>query len=753
VSHLSIAVAVSLALSTAAAKAQTASTEEPKTLPKVSVAAPEPEEAIKVQRVSSPKFTQDLLDTPQTIAVVTSEVLKQQGATTLSQALRNTPGVTFLLGENGNTATGDSIFMRGFDTQGSIFVDGIRDLGTVSRDTFNTEQVEIAKGPAGPDYGRSAASGYVNLASKVPTAENFASGSASYGTASNGRVTGDWNHAFEGTDAALRLNVMGQDGEVDGRDFIERSGWAFAPSLAFGLEGDTRSYFYLLHTEQDNIPDGGVTTLGLDGFYNAAFAPGGPNAGMDPAPVDPSNYYGFTTDFEEVKGTMFTARFEHDFSENVTIRNTSRYGKLRQFYVLTGVNALTVTSPDPDLWTVARTRQSKFQENTLLTNQTNITATIAQGSMQHALTGGIEFISEEQYNPTYVGLGTPIPPANVYNPNRNDVLPGYAPVRNGVYTRGETQTFGAYLFDTLTINDSWQAIAGGRIDAYDTNFDSAVLSTATSHPTLPVGTLVPASLQSDDILFSYKVGVVYKPAENGSVYLSHAISQQPPGGANFALSSAANNVNNPNLDPQKGENLELGTKWDLIDGSLALNAAIYQSSNSNELAVDPVDPTLIIQTGKRTVEGIELGIVGNITPNWEISAGVAKMDTEIEQGLNNQAGLQIVWSPEFTFTSWTTYRTPFGLSIGGGARYVDSVLRPVTTNGVPPPVNQTNMRVAPDYWVVDAMLGYEINEKIQLQLNAYNLTDEVYAATLNNSGARYSPGTPRSALLTVNFTF
>ena len=142
-------------------------------MPKVSVAAAEPEDTPKVDRVSSPKFTQDLIDTPQTIAIVSQQVLQQQGATTLSQALRNTPGVTFLLGENGNTATGDSIFMRGFDTQGSIFIDGIRDLGSVTRDTFNTEQVEIAKGPAGPDYGRGAASGYVNLASKVPTAESF----------------------------------------------------------------------------------------------------------------------------------------------------------------------------------------------------------------------------------------------------------------------------------------------------------------------------------------------------------------------------------------------------------------------------------------------------------------------------------------------------------------------------------------------------------------------------------------------------
>jgi catecholate siderophore receptor len=752
VSNLSIAVAVSLALSAAAAKAQTP-TPEPKTLPKVSVEATETVETPKVDRVSSPKFTQDLVDTPQTIAVVSKEVLKQQGATTLSQALRNTPGVTFLLGENGNTATGDSIFMRGFDTQGSIFIDGIRDLGSVTRDTFNTEQVEIAKGPAGPDYGRSAASGYVNLASKVPLAESFSSGSASYGTSSNARLTGDLNYRLEGSDTAMRLNVMGQDGEVDGRDFIERQGWAVAPSLAFGLDGDTRSYFYLLHSEQDNIPDGGVTTLGLDGFYNPAFDTGGANAGVDPEPVDPENFYGFPTDFEEIKGTMFTARFEHDFSENVTLRNTSRYGKLRQFYVLTGVNALTVTDPNPDLWTVARTRHSKFQENTLLTNQTNITANLAQGSMQHAITGGIEFISEEQYNPTYVGLGAPIPAANVYNPNRGDVLPGYAPIRNGVYTRGETQTVGAYVFDTLTFNENWQAIGGFRVDSYDTNFDSAVLSTAITHPTLPVGTLVPASLQADDILFSYKVGVVFKPAENGSIYLSNAISQQPPGGANFALSSAANNLNNPNLDPQKGSNLELGTKWDLRDRTLSLSAAIYSSANENELTPDPVDPTLFIQAGKRTVKGIEVGVVGKLTDNWDITAGVARMDTEVEQGLNNQAGLQIIWSPEFTFTSWTTYRTPIGLSIGGGARYVDSVIRPVSANGVPPPPNATNMRGAPDYWVVDAMLGYEISEKIQLQLNAYNLTDEEYVASLNNSGTRYSPGTPRSALLTVNFSF
>jgi len=752
-----IAVAVSLALATAIQARAQQTAEEPKTMSKISVAATEPEETPKIDRVSSPKVTQDILDMPQTISVVSKEVLQQQGATTLSQALRNTPGVTFLLGENGNTATGDSIFMRGFDTQGSIFIDGIRDLGTVSRDTFNTEQVEIAKGPAGPDYGRSAASGYVNLASKVPVTGTTSSGTASYGTANNGRLTGDFNHQFGGSGTAFRVNVMGQDGDVDGRDFIERKGWAIAPSLAFGLEGETRAYFYLLHTEQDNVPDGGVPTIGLDGFYNAAFdptlTPPGVNSGLDPAPVDSENYYGFPTDFEQVKGTMFTARFEHDFSDSVSLRNTSRYGKLHQFYVLTGVNALTVTNPDPDLWTVARTRQSKFQDNTLLTNQTNITWNVASGSVDHAVTGGIEFIDEEQYNPTYVGLGAPIPAANLYNPDRNDPLPAYAPVRDGRYTRGQTQTAALYLFDTLSFADRWQATAGFRVDDFRTDYDAVVFSTLASHPTLPVNTLVPQNLQVEDTLFSYKVGLVYKPAENGSIYISHAISEQPPGGSNFALSTAANNANNPNLDPQKGINYEIGAKWEFRDGALALTGAVYDSTNENELTQDPVDPTQFVQLGERNVKGVELGIVGKITDNWEISAGAAKMDTEIKRGLQNQAGLQIVWSPEFTFTSWTTYHTPFGLSIGGGYRYVDSVIRPVTTNGVPPPPNQTNMRSAPDYWVVDLMASYTINDNVTLQLNGYNITDEEYVASLNNSGARYSPGPPRSALLTLNFSF
>jgi catecholate siderophore receptor len=747
--RVTVAVSLALAAATASANAQ-APAEEVKTLPKVSVAAPETEETPKVDRVSSPKFTQDLIDTPQTISIVSKEVLQQQGATTLSQALRNTPGVTFLLGENGNTATGDSIFMRGFDTQGSIFIDGIRDLGTVTRDTFNTEQVEIAKGPAGPDYGRGAASGYVNLASKVPTPESFTAGMASYGTASNARLTGDINHRFEGSGTALRLNVMAQDGDVDGRDFIERKGWAVAPAIAFGLESDTRSYFYLLHTEQDNVPDGGVTTLGLDGFYNANFDDTNPTAtapGVVPAPVGRENYYGYASDFEQVTGTMFTARFEHDFNDNVSIRNSTRYGRLEQFYILTGVNVVTIPSPDPATWTVDRRRQSKFQENTLMTNQTNLTIHVATGSVSHAITTGVEFISEEQYSPAYApaSLGT-LELANPYNPGLTDAPPGYAPARNGAFTRGETQTIGAYVFDTLSFAERWEVTGGFRVDSFDTDFESMALT-----GTVPDQVLTPTRLQADDTLFSYKVGVLFKPLPNGSVYQSHANSKQPPGGANFTLTpgGSGNNVNRADLDPTEGENLELGTKWEFRDGALAITGAIFDSTSKNELVQDAIDPTVYVQVGEREVKGVELGIVGRVTDNWDLSAGIAKMDTDVVRGNLNQTGSQINWSPELTFSSWTTYRTPFGLTIGGGARYVDTVARSISNNVLP----TANVPTAPEYWVVDAMLGYQVNDKVSLQLNGYNLLDEDYVAQLNNGGSRFIPGTPLSALLSVNFQF
>lgn len=712
------------------------------------------ENSYKAETVSSPKFTQPLVDTPQTITVIKKEILQEQQATSLVEALRNTPGITLLLGEGGNSNTKDNIFMRGFDTSGSVFVDGVRDLGNFSRDTFNTEQIEISKGAVGADNGRGAPSGYVNLSSKAPFADNAVSGGISVNDAENVRLTADLNRKLS-DNTAFRLNVMKQEGGVAGRDEVEANRWGIAPSIAFGLNTPTRTTLSYLHIEQNNVPDGGISTIGLKGFYNAALA----TAGVGARKVDTENFYGSDDDFEDVTVDMFTVKVEHDIAPGTTLRNTSRWGKARHELMVTapgnpsynatsnpnGIQASNINNPAS--WTVPRSRQTKWQENELLTNQTNLTTEFSTGPLTHTVTTGIEFIHERQLTKTLTGAGT-MAPANLYNPNASDAVTGYGLTPNGARADGETMTIGAYLFDTIKLGEQWQFSGGVRLDRYDTKARNVVLSTATSHPTLPVGTLVPQNAEADDTLVSWKVGALYKPTANGSIYAAYANSKQPPGGSNFTLSSTATNINNPNMDPQEAQTIELGTKWDVLDNRLALTAAVYHTENKNDLTqTDPITGD-ITQWGKKTVRGIELGVVGAITPAWQISAGLAKMKTEVKEGSDAQQGNAINWSPELTFTAWTSYRFPFGLTIGGGARYVDSMLRTSS--------NTTATTVMPeieDYWVYDAMASYAINKNLTIQLNLYNLTDEKYIASINNNGYRYTPGTPRSAMLSANFQF
>ncbi len=713
----------------------------------------------KADKVSSPKQTQPLVDTPQTIVVVKKELFQQQAATSLSETLRNTPGITMLMGENGNTATGDSIFMRGFDTQGSIFVDGIRDLGAISRDTFNTEQVEIAKGPAGVDNGRGAASGYVNMSSKMASRENAGSGNVSVGSGDYTRATLDVNRALSDT-AAIRVNVLKQDAGIAGRNDVENNYQGVAASLGLGLGTDTRIHLNLLNVEQSGIPDGGISTIGLDGYYNAIFATG-VLKGQSPVQVDTENFYGSTSDHNDVHANMFTAIIEHDLADNVTLRNTSRYGRTKQDQVLTGVGAITFVTPtNPDTWTASRSRQGKDVLNKILTNQTNLTATFDAGGVKHEVSGGIEFIYENQLTYT-VGTPTGTPAqagANLYNPSTGDLFNPV--VRTGNKNEGETTTSAFYVLDTISFNEQWEFSVGARAENYHTRYDTLTRQTAVTAPavqTIPVGTLIATSLEADDQLVGWKIGGVYKPAVNGSIYVSYATSQLPPGGTNFSLSSTAANANNPNVDPQKGTNQEIGTKWNVFNNKLALTAAVFRSTNDNEFASQPDGTTLAV--GERRVQGVELGASGIIMQNWQLNAGLAYMEPEITRGnrstANNGAsqtdGGVIQWSPKLTFTAWNSYTFRNGLVLGGGARYVDSVASTSLTNATA--LATRSMVEVPDYWVVDAMASYPVSKNINVQLNLFNLLDEEYVAALNSGVSRYYPGVERSARLGVNFSF
>lgn len=746
---------------------------DPKKLNAVKVEADAEVPSFKADKVSSPKQTQPLVDTPQTIVVVKKELFQQQAATTLSETLRNTPGITMLMGENGNTATGDSIFMRGFDTQGSIFVDGIRDLGSISRDTFNTEQVEIAKGPAGVDNGRGAASGYVNLSSKLANLEEATTGTVGFGSGDFKRGTVDVNRVL-GDSSAVRVNLMKQDSGVVGRDKVESNFEGVAASLGLGLETDTRTYVNFLSMKQSGIPDGGIPTIGLPGYYNAVFdsrpsttyPAGGPLANQKPVAVDTENFYGSTSDHNDVNANMATVRIEHDLAEGVTLRNTSRYGRTNQEQVLTGINAISVplaTKDDLDTWTIARSRQGRDQTNQILTNQTNLSAAFETGGIKHDLSSGVEFVYESQL--TYT-MGIPFvsptsattltqAPANLYNPSIDDKFQPV--VRTGAKTDGETTTYAVYALDTITLNEHWEVSAGVRAERFHTKTDTITRQAAVTAPaqqTIPIGTLLGSSAKLDDELVSWKLGTVYKPSENGSIYVSYATSQLPPGGANFSLVTTANNANNPNVDPQKGTNQEIGTKWNVFNNKLSLTAAVFRSTNENEFATNTDGTTTAV--GERQVEGVEFGVAGILTQNWQISAGLAFMDPEITRGNRataaaNTDGGTIQWSPETTFTLWNSYTFESGLVIGGGARYMDTVASSSLTDA--DAQSRRSVLEVPDYWVVDAMASYPVTKNITVQLNVFNLADEEYVASLNNAGSRYFTGTERSARLGVNFAF
>ena len=643
---------------------------------------------------------------------------------------------------------------------------------------FNIEQIEVIKGPSSTDVGRTAPTGYINLITKKPRLEDSFAGSLSVGSGDFKRSTIDWNKAFtaaDGSGLAFRLNTMVEDAGVAGRDYVHNARWGIAPSFAFGLNTPTRMFLDYVHIKQNNLPDGGVPTIGLPGYSNPdGVAPGARRRTFlnFAQPVDPSNFYGTTSDFDRVTSNMLTARVEHDFSPDLTLRNTTRYGKTSQDYMLTSyrlagftasaaglpvtpaANAGFLATPNPLnplSWTIRRELPThKDQDNTIFVNQTNVSAKFDTGSIKHSLAAGVELMREEQQNRNFfalgfAGIGTTFAPIGswpdnlLYAPKPNVV--GYNRVHNGTGSEGTTDTVGIYAFDTMKLNEQWQITGGLRLDHYRTKFSSTAL-------TLPSFLVTPTSLKTSGNLWSGKLGVVYKLAENGSIYAAYGTGAQPPGGNNFQLATSGNSANRIDFKPQKAATVEVGTKWDVLHKHLSLTAALFRTEVRNEVVPTDSTSTAFVQTGKKRVQGLELGVSGTLASNWGVSAGYTTMSAKVLGGISVAAdGSSVLgYTPKHAFTLWTTYQLPFGLTGGGGARYIGKLARGADTQVGTPPYTE-------GYWVLDAFASYRISKNIDLQLNLYNLTDREYVAGINKSGFRYTPGVPRSGRLTANFAF
>lgn len=691
----------------------------------------------KVAPISSVKFPQPLVDTPQTMTVIPNALFEQQGAQSLSDVLRNTPGISFTAGEGGSMNAGDAFYMRGFEVGGnggnSIFVDGVRDNGAVSRDIYNLEQVEIAKGPAGADNGRGATSGYVNLSSKSPrlvqsTTTSFSYGFDEHSSIDRLRGTIDYNQPLNTErvkGVAFRLNALWQDGGVAGRDYVEQNRWALAPSLAVGLGTPTRVIASYERTVQDNVPDGGVPTA-----TNPEITTTTPFT----SPYGQTNFYGLPEyDHEDVTIDRYTLRVEHDLS-NGRVSNQTRYGKNERFA------EVSLPSYSATTGLASRGRSINDRETEIWSNLTNLTLNFSTGSLAHALSSGLELTREQAYSPAWTGAGA-VAGTDLAHPELHPAFTtARAPARTGAYTDARTDTAAVYVFDTARLSSRWHVNLGLRGEKYETDYLSVPATGSTTAPT---------QLSTDDTLFTWKGGLLFKPLPAGSLYASYGNSIRPPG-TNFSISTAATNADNPGLEPQEAHNYELGAKWEFFGGKLLTTAALFRSVNTNVALTDPVTG-LVVQTTEQQVQGVELGASGQMTTAWYVFGGFAYLDSEYKSPSNPTAtsnGAELQWTPKLSGNVWTTYRLPFGLTLGGGGRYMAatkrslSVLAPSTAGG------QT-----PSYWTFDVTAAYDLTRQLSLRLNVVNLTDELYAKSLNNNGGRYNPGAPRNYVLSAYYRF
>jgi len=713
---LSLSVSVAYAADTIADATDT----DASTLPKVTV------KADSEKSLASPKYTAPLAETTQTINIIDKAVLQSEAVTTLTEAMRNVAGVgTFNAGEgNGGPTVGDALYMRGLDVSNSIFVDGVRDLGSVTRDMFNLEQVEVTKGAAGTDNGRTSAAGSINLVTKKAKLEDSFDASVAGGSGSYKRTTLDWNKnlaQFE-SGAAFRLNLMGQDSGVARRNYVKNRGWGVAPSLAFGLRTDTRFYLDLLQVAQSNIPESGLSTVGMAGFSGTV-------AALSSArPVDTSNYYGGSDSHNNSSATMVTVRVEHDISPSTMLQNTTRWG---QRYV----DYLAITAGVPTLSTgrISRLGTAKQLDNEILSNQANLSSKFKLWGVDNSLSTGFELTREKQTNYGLTKSGT-LSSVSLYDP---ELTPsGLTVTRNGQAAVWQTDTAALYAFDTLKLNDRWQINAGLRLDRYKTTYDA----TSTSGDT---------HIEGSGNLFTYKLGMLYKLATNGNVYANYALSQLPPGSTGsfgaYSLSSSDRSASNPNMRPQKSKTLEIGTKWEFCERKLLLTGALFKTDVYNELYKN--DDGTYSQVGKKRLQGIELSATGEITKNWDVTASYIHQKTNILVGdaTSQDGSSTLPYAPDDALSLWSTYRMPAGFTVGGGARYTGVVKRQAKL--------ATTLDHMSSYWLYDAVATYKVSKNWEAQLNIYNLLNKRYMTAINYLGYRYTPGLERSARLTLNAQF
>jgi catecholate siderophore receptor len=672
-------------------------------------------------QVALPKFTQPLVDTPQSIDIVPQHVIEDQGATTLRDTLRNVAGISIAAGEGG--AQGDNLTVRGFTARNDIFLDGMRDFGSYYRDPFDMQQVAVLQGPSSVTFGRGSTGGVVNQETKTPQPNNFIGGTIDLGTDQTKRITADIDRPLPalGSGAAFRLNLMGHDSKFAGRDIAENRRFGVAPSLAFGMGTPTRFVLSYLHEGADDTPDYGIPWL-----FNG------------PAPVDRRNYYGFEQgNYLKTNVDLGTVKFEHDVNNRITVRNQARYAHYHRDVRITEaqIDATTLDSTDPLLTPlgkidVLRNQITVDSTETFLQDQADVIMKFQTGSLRHTVVAGAEGGRETSspYRQRF-DLST-VPETGLLHPDTSQAFAGIVPQSGITDTHAIAISVGAYALDTINLLPKLDLTAGVRVDRFDATVDQSL-------PVIPT-----SPFKRVDVMPSWRSALVFKPVAGGSIYFSYGTSFNP------SAETLALTVATQDAPPEENRTFEAGSKWDLFARKLSLRGAAFQTDKTN--ARETVNATTVVLSGSQRVRGVQVQANGYLTSRWELLASYAYLNGVVTKSVvfPLSVGAQLANVPRNTFSTWSTYDLPWRLSIGGGADFVDSRTASSTT-----PIDPISglVKQVPGYWVFNAMAKYQASEHIDLRVNVYNLADNYYYDQIHP--AHIVPGAARSALLGISFKF
>lgn len=664
------------------------------------------------------KTDTELKDTPQSISVVTQDVIKDQSIQSISDAVRYIPGVTASQGE-GNR---DALNFRGAGvTSGDFYQDGVRDDIQTYRDLYNTDRIEVLRGSNAMIFGRGGSGGVINRVSKEAGWDPVRELSVTYGAYDQKRTTIDIGNGINDV-AAFRLNAVYEDADSY-RSGVNLERYGITPTVTLKPTDNTKIVLSAEYFMDKRIGDRGMPSL----KSNAAN-----NLNNRPYDIgDHSTFFGnarLSPNESETKA--FNALIEHAFDNGVTVRNRTRYADYDKYYQNVYASSSVNSS---NLVSIGAYLDDTQRQN--LFNQTDITYNLKVGDIEHRLLAGMELGRQDTDNFRAVpnaGGSESLGMVNAQNPEYTGPVNFRYLSRN---RKSEATITSFYIQDQIILSPKWELVLGLRHDKFDVDFTN--LPTATSNTT--------SKFNSTDNKVSPRAGLIFKPLDNLSLYASYSQSYVPRAGDQITDITQIN----ASLQPEKFINHEIGAKFD-ISPELSMTTAIYKLERKNVLTQSAVAGENVLVDGQETT-GFELGLTGKVTDKWSVFGGYAYQDGEItkQQGKNTSdtrilKGAELGQTPSHTFSLWNRYdfNETWGAAIGVISRSEMYALTPTATAST----------VLPGYTRLDAAIYGNFSKNLRLQVNLENLTNKEYALSAHNNN-NIVPGAPLTGRATLIYTF